>query len=98
MDFFPVLDLKATGENIKKLRKKNDLTVEDISRFMGFESVQAVYKWQRGESLPTIDNLYALSWLFGTSIDNILVGNREEEDERSSSSVIPISFYDRRAG
>ena len=81
---YPVLDARATGARIKELRKANHLKVEEIARFMGFESEQAVYKWQRGDSLPTVDNLYALSRLFETSVDDILRGNREE-DERSSS-------------
>lgn len=50
---------------------------------MGFESEQAVYKWQRGDSLPTVDNLYALSRLFGTSVDDILRGSREEDESPS---------------
>ncbi len=76
---FAVLDAKKTGARIKELRKENHLTVEEVSLFMGFESVQAVYKWQRGESLPTIDNLYALSQLFRTSVDDILRGDREKD-------------------
>ena len=76
---FAVLDAKNTGARIKELRKENHLTVEEVSLYMGFESVQAVYKWQRGESLPTIDNLYALSQLFRTSVDDILRGDREED-------------------
>jgi len=77
---YPVLDAKATGARIKELRKARHLKVEDVARFMGFESDQAVYKWQRGDSLPTIDNLYALSSLFETSVDDILRGSREEGD------------------
>ena len=84
MKIFPVLDPVATGARIRELRKKNHLTVDQVREFMGFESTQSIYKWQRGESLPTIDNLYALSALFETSIDNILIGNRGE-DEMSSS-------------
>lgn len=76
---YPVLDAKATGARIKELRKQNHLKVEEISRFMGFETDQAVYKWQRGESLPTVDNLYALSVLFGTTIDDILQGTKEDK-------------------
>lgn len=57
-----------------------NLKVEEVARFMGFESEQAVYKWQRGDSLPTVDNLYALSRLFETSVDDILRGNREEDE------------------
>jgi transcriptional regulator with XRE-family HTH domain len=83
MNTFPCIDPVATGARIKELRLKMQLSVRDISRFMGFEEPQAVYKWQRGESLPTIDNLYALSRLFNTPMDNIVRGI--EEDERSSS-------------
>ena len=76
---YPVLDAKATGARIRELRKERHLKVDDIARFMGFESSQAIYKWQRGDSLPNIDNLYALSKLFGTSVDDILRGNREKD-------------------
>ncbi len=74
-----ILDAKKTGERIKELRKELDLTVEDISSHLGLESVQAVYKWQRGDSLPTVDNLYALGKLFKTPVDEILRGDREDE-------------------
>ena len=58
---FPVLDIKATGNRIKEIRVKKHISVNEICEYMGFENPQAVYKWQRGESLPTVDNLYALS-------------------------------------
>lgn len=83
---YPVIDAVATGARIKELRKKKNLRVEDISRYMGFESEQAIYKWQRGDSLPTVDNLYALSKLFEVPIDDILVGSREED----KSSPLPL--------
>ena len=81
---FPVIDPVATGENILRLRKARGLSVRDLQDWFGFEEPQAIYKWQRGESMPTIDNLYALSTLFETSVDGILRGSREE-DERASS-------------
>lgn len=86
---YPVLDIKATGERINQLCKDNNLRVTDVAEYMGFESTQAVYKWQRGESLPTVDNLYALSRLLHTSVDDILIGEKERDDEPSLS----FSFY-----
>lgn len=86
---YPVLDAKATGARIKELRKEKHIKVEEISRFMGFETDQAVYKWQRGESLPTVDNLYALSKLFGTTIDDILQGSKEDNS-------LPFPFYENK--
>lgn len=70
---FPVIDPVATGANITRLRRERGFTVRDLQRFFGFEEPQAIYKWQRGQSLPSIDNLYALSQLFQISMNEILV-------------------------
>ncbi|MCR4642701.1 MAG: helix-turn-helix domain-containing protein [Lachnospiraceae bacterium] len=71
---YPVINLKATGARIRELRLAHHLSVDDVARYMGFETGQAIYKWQRGDTLPTVDNLYALSCLFETTIDDILRG------------------------
>ena len=70
---FPAIDPIATGANIKRLRKECGLTVRDLQSYFGFEEPQAIYKWQRGQSLPTVDNLYALGILLEVSMDEILV-------------------------
>lgn len=70
---FPVIDPVATGENILRLRKERSLTVRDLQGYFGFEEPQAIYKWQRGKSLPSVDNLYALGALFEIPMEQILV-------------------------
>ncbi len=70
---FPVIDPAATGENIVRLRKEKGLTVRDMQRFFGFEEPQAIYKWQSGKSLPSVDNLYALGTLLQVPMEDILV-------------------------
>ena len=69
----PVIDLVATGENITRLRKARGLTVRDLQNWFGFEEPQAIYKWQKGKSLPTVDNLYALGALLDVPMEEILV-------------------------
>ena len=73
---FPVIDMVATGENIARLRKARGLTVRDLQDWFGFEEPQAIYKWQRGQSLPSVDNLYALGALLDVTMDEILVQSR----------------------
>ena len=73
MHAFPVIDLVATGNNIRRLRLERGFSVRDLQRFFGFEQPQAIYKWQKGACLPTVDNLYALGSLFGVPMDQILV-------------------------
>jgi len=76
----PVVDMKLTGQNIVSLRTKCGISVRDLQRRLGIGTPQAIYKWQRGETLPTIENLAALACILGVPIDEILsVKYREGE-------------------
>ena len=70
---YPVIDLIATGQNLSRLRKENGFTVARLQEQLGLASPQSLYKWFRGDNLPTVDNLFALSRLFGVTIEDILV-------------------------
>lgn len=70
---FPVIDPVATGKNIVRLRKERGLTVRDLQAWFGFEEPRAIYKWQRGQTLPSVDNLFALGALFQVTMDEILI-------------------------
>ena len=69
----PTVDLVATGKNIEKLRTEAGLSVKELQNIFGFGTPQAIYKWQHGTALPTVDNLVLLSAIFKVSIDEILV-------------------------
>ena len=73
MFIIPTVDLVATGKNIEKLRKEAGLSVKELQNIFGFGTPQAIYKWQHGTALPTVDNLVLLSAIFKVSIDEILV-------------------------
>ena len=69
----PVIDLIATGQNIKNLRVAAGISVRDLQNILGFTNPQAIYKWQNGDSLPSIDNLVILAAVLGVTVDEILV-------------------------
>ena len=75
MNMWPVIDMTATGRNIVRLRKQAGLTVRDLQDAFGFSNPQAIYQWQRGNSLPTVDNLVILAAVLGVGIDDIIVCN-----------------------
>ena len=77
MDNIPVIDMTATGINITRLRINAGLTVRDLQNISGFSTPQAIYKWQRSDAMPTLDNMVVLAAVFGVAIDDIIaVPNR----------------------
>ena len=73
---FPTIEKKETGKRLKKLMIERGYTAKNIQEYLFLGSVQSVYHWFNGASLPTVDNLYALSELFGVPIDDLICGNR----------------------
>ena len=97
MKTFPVIDLVATGETILRLRKARGLSVRDLQEWFGFEEPQAIYKWQRGKSLPTVDNLYALGALLNVPMEEILVPCTPKlnmvVNGQQAETCCPLAFY-----
>ena len=74
------IDVRATGENISRLRRAKGLSVRDIQHYMGFEQPQAIYKWERGETIPSLEHLMALSRIFDVRMEDILIWSHPPPD------------------
>lgn len=72
----PVVNKRDTGVNLRRIMDERGFTVKDIQHYLKLGSVQSVYHWLNGISLPTVDNLYALSYLFQVPVDDMLCGTR----------------------
>ena len=68
----PVVDMVQTGQNIQSLRQQCGISVRQLQEILGFATPQAIYHWQNGVSLPTIDNLVALAAIFSVPVESIL--------------------------
>ncbi len=66
------IDMKATGANIRSYIKSNKMKIADIQSVFGFNTPQAIYKWMRGDTMPTIDNIVVLADVLGVEICDII--------------------------
>lgn len=80
----PHFDIVASGARMRAIRQERKISVKQVMEYMGFESTQAVYKWEAGKCFPQADNLIALAILYRVSPMELLI----EEDLVSSSSHI----------
>ena len=85
----PSIDLKKTGQNIKKMRKEAGVTVRELQIMFGFTSPQAIYNWQNGISLPSVDNFIVLAAVLGTTIEEIIAIEGEDSDDDEETIICP---------
>ena len=69
-----MIDYKATGIQIRKIMDEKGVSVREVQDFLQLESVQAIYNWLYGQSLPTVSNLFLLAELLDVKMDDLIVG------------------------
>ena len=74
---FPTIDKKETRIDIRRIMDERGITVKNVQEYLNLDSAQSVYHWLNGISMPSIDNLYALSELVCVPMDEIVCGNRK---------------------
>lgn len=73
MQKLPVINMKATGENLKRLMRLNGKTVYDIQMALKIGSSTNVYSWCAGKHIPNPDYLVKLAALLDCTIDEIII-------------------------
>ena len=73
MKDLPTIYMVKTGKRIENLRKESGFSVSELQEYLGFNTPQSIYKWQKGKVVPTVDHLVALASLFGVTMDEIII-------------------------
>ena len=74
----------SLGTNIQFLRKRNNLTQEDLAETMEV-SRQTVSKWESDAAFPETDKLIKLSELFGCTMDTLIKGDAPTESAEDTT-------------
>ena len=67
---FPVINLKETGINLRRIMDKRDISAKDIQEYLNLASVQSVYNWCNGSDMPTRQDTRISSHRYGILWDN----------------------------
>ena len=68
----PEYNLKIIGNNLKRLREENGLSVKEVKEYLRLGSVQAIYKYENGKGYPPTDTMFALMELYGANLSDII--------------------------
>lgn len=67
------LDAVLTGQKINSAIKQGGYSIRELQEMLGLSCPQPIYRWIRGRTLPSIDNLYMLSRILGVHMEDLLV-------------------------
>ncbi len=69
---FPTINPVMTGTKIKTTVTKKGYSAVTIAEVLGLADKSTVYKWFRGETLPDITNIVALSVVLEVRMDDLI--------------------------
>ena len=76
---YPEIDMKKTGEKIRCKVKNSAYSVKEIQEYLHLSCPQPIYRWFKGQTLPTVDHFYALGRLLGISMEEMIVPVHQEQ-------------------
>ena len=89
-----LLDAQKIAAFLADKRKKRGLTQRQVAEALCV-SFQSVSKWESGVSYPSIESLYALSQLLGTTVDELLHAQDVDQEGLTYEKVgVDISYMD----
>lgn len=78
----------AIGDNIQSYRKALGMSQEELGQKL-FVSRQTISLWEKGQTVPTIENLIRLKEIFGVPVDKIL----DDENHMEENADLPLESY-----
>lgn len=67
------LDVVLTGRKIDHAIKQGSYSINELQGMLGLSCPQPIYRWIKGQTMPSIDNLYMLSRILGVPMEDLLV-------------------------
>lgn len=64
--------------NLKHYRLKHNLTQQQVAELLGHKSVSRLSAWEQGTSMPSIDNLFQLCWIYKVNAEMLYKPKKEK--------------------
>lgn len=66
------IDMYATGQKIKAQMSCANMSARDMATACGLATPNAVWRWQKGQVLPTLDNMVIIADACGCRLDDLI--------------------------
>jgi len=97
---YPNIDLKQTGMRLETKIKGAGYNVKYVQEYLHLSCPQPIYRWFKGQILPSLDHMYALSMLLDVHMDELIVPKKQGgmivlfmEQAKDSTVKRCLSYY-----
>ncbi len=104
MNSYPNINMRQTGKRMEAAIKTAGIDVKTLQEYLHLSCPQPIYRWFKGQVLPSVDHLYVISRLLGMHMEELLVPKQREDVVFMSNAAgiraeIRIwSYYERLCG
>lgn len=78
---------KIIAQNISELRKEKKMTQSELADKLHY-SDKAISRWERGDTMPSIEVLCELCNLFGVELQYLVSTNKEQKKKATPSKIV----------
>ena len=69
--------MEGTGKKLRHIAEKHGYSIKDIQNYLGLACPQAIYRWYKGQAIPTVDHLLSLSCLYHVHMEELVATEQE---------------------
>lgn len=80
-------NFKRLGEKLSTLRKLHGLTQTQLAHALGYATHSTIVEVEKGQKLPSLETVLAISRLFGITTDQLLKDELELERDDANGTV-----------
>lgn len=67
------IDIVLTGKRIHSVMEEKGYSIREIQEILNLSCPQPVYRWIKGRTLPSVDNLYRMHKIFGIHMEDMII-------------------------
>lgn len=90
---YQAIDMRRSGARMRQLFLEAGYDVKEIQRFLHLSCPQPIYRWMKGQMLPTVDHLFMLSKLLGIHMEDFLIEKKPEEMDEVFIAYRSMALY-----
>ena len=83
-----IIDVQKTGKHLRELCGQHHISVSELQKLLHLKCPQSIYRWFKGETLPTVDHLVVLAYRMKLPVEELIILKDETATEEHIADIL----------